>query len=44
MWQGLLFGPNFDHRHGRIVARMGQRVTLVAIDVAAYAVMSDPCH
>ena len=37
-------GRNYEHRRGWIVARMEQLAGVFAVDVAAYAVMSNHFH
>jgi REP element-mobilizing transposase RayT len=42
--EDLATGRNFEHRRGWIVARMEQLAGVFAVDVAAYAVMSNHFH
>ncbi|AGA32230.1 Transposase-like protein [Thioalkalivibrio nitratireducens DSM 14787] len=42
--EDLSTGRNFEHRRGWIVARMEQLAGVFAVDVAAYAVMSNHFH
>ena len=42
--EDALTGQNFDHRRGRIAVRLKEMAAVFAIDIAAYAVMSNHYH
>jgi hypothetical protein len=44
MWRGSGDRAHYEHRRGWIVARMEQLAGVFAVDVAAYAVMSNHFH